>query len=274
MTSANGGKKAILVVGFGTTYQDAREKTIEEVGKRIRESFPGYEVRQAFTSRIVGKRILQRDGVKIETEAEAIERLKEEGYREVIVQPLHIVAGEEFEKVKDTVKDFKKAEAFTKIVLCRPLLYYVGQEKKPDDYQAVVESIVKQAPEYREGEAVLLQAHEGVHPANSAYGALQLKLIDAGCKNIYVYTVKGYPALENVIKKLQADNVKKVILMPLMLAAGFHAADDMAGDKPDSAKNILQRAGFEVGIYFRGLGENQSVQDIYVQHIKDAMEEN
>ena len=272
---ANSGKKAILVVSFGTTYPDTLKATIEAVETKIKAEFPEYEVRRAFTSRIIIKKLAERDGIKIDTEKEALAKLQAEGFSEVIVQPLHISAGEEFDMVKEVVKQFETNKAFDKIALGRPILYYMGQENKPDDYLAAAKALELQFPAMNCNckEAVVLMGHGGVHPGNSSYAALQLKLTDAGYKNAYVYTVEGYPSLEQVITKLKAAKVKKVTLMPLMLVAGDHATNDMAGDEDDSAKNILRKAGFKVDTYLHGLGENANMQEIYVQHVKDAIAE-
>jgi sirohydrochlorin cobaltochelatase len=198
---------------------------------------------------------------------QALEQLKKDGYREVIVQSLHIIAGSEFEKIKKAAE--KIAASFEKITVGRPLLYYMGQEKKPDDYQAAVLAIAREFPNLAAHEAILLHGHGGAHPANSAYGALQLKFIDAGFKNVYIYTIESYPKLKTVIEKLKNNGVRKITLMPLMLSAGSHATNDMA-DGPGSAKNLLISAGFQVEANLRGLGENSLIQDIYVAHAKDA----
>jgi sirohydrochlorin cobaltochelatase len=265
-------KKAVLVVSFGTTFADTRAVTIDAVTDKIRESFPDYEVRQAFTSRIVIKKLAERDGLQFDTERQALEKLAEEGYQEVIVQPLHIEAGDEYEKIRRVVEEYAQNKTFDKLVLSRPVLYFMGQEDKPDDYLLAIKAVKQQMPVLGPEEAVLLMGHGGDHPSNAAYGALQLKVQDAGIKGLYVYTVQGYPSLGQTIDKLKRENIKKVTLMPFMLVAGDHASNDMAGTDKDSAKNQLEAAGFEVAVFLHGLGENSAVQDIYVQHVKDAID--
>lgn len=264
-------KKAILVVSFGTTYGETRKLTIEAVENKIRATFPDYEVRSAFTSRIVIKKLAERDGIQIDTEKQALEKLKNEGYTEVIVQPLHIEAGEEYEKVSRVVAHYAHSKAFTKISLGRPVLYYSGQEDKSDDYTIAIEAIQTQLPKLGRYDAVAMMGHGGVHPSNAAYSALQMKMQDAGLKNVFVFTVEGYPTVENVIKKCKEQKIKKITLMPFMVVAGDHATNDMAGDEEDSFKSQLLRAGFKVDTYLHGLGENPAIQDIYVQHVKDAI---
>jgi sirohydrochlorin cobaltochelatase len=265
------GKKAILVVSFGTTYADTRQITTEAVENKIRTAFPDYEVRRAFTSRIIIKKLADDEGLKIDTEKQALDRLKAEGYTEVIIQPLHIEAGDEYEKLIRVAADYD--QAFTKIAVGRPVFYYTGQEgEKPDDYLIFIKALQAQLPKLGKSDAVALMGHGGVHPSNTAYAALQLKLQDAGLKNIFVFTVEGYPTVENLIDSLKKNKIKKVTLMPLMLVAGDHANNDMAGDDEESFKSQLLKAGFQVGTYIHGLGENAAVQDIYIQHVKDAID--
>jgi Cobalamin biosynthesis protein CbiK, Co2+ chelatase len=264
-------KKAILVVSFGTTYADTRKLTTEAVEDKIRAAFPDYEVRHAFTSRIIIKRLADRDGLKFDTEKQALDKLKAEGYREVIIQPLHIEAGDEYEKLMHVVANYEKS--FDKLTVGRPLLYYTGQEgEKPDDYLLAINALQAQLPKLGKNEAVALMGHGGVNPANTAYAALQMKLQDAGLNNVFVFTVEGYPTVENLVKELKTNKIKKVTLMPMMLVAGDHANNDMAGDDKESFKSQLIAAGFKVETYIHGLGENQGIQDIYVQHTKDAID--
>lgn len=265
------GKKAILVVSFGTTYADTRKVTTDAVEKKIQAAFPDYEVRRAFTSRIIIKKLAERDGLQIDTEKQALDKLKAEGYTDVIIQPLHMEAGDEYEKLMKVVSKYEKS--FDKISVGRPVLYYTGQEgEKPDDYSIAIKAIQNQFPKLGKGEAVALMGHGGVNPSNAAYAALQLKIQDAGLKNVFIFTVEGYPTFENLVSELKANKIRKVTLMPLMLVAGDHANEDMAGADKESFKSQLLAAGFQVETYIHGLGENTGVQDIYVQHVKDAID--
>ncbi len=265
------GKKAILVVSFGTTYADTRKVTTDAVEKKIQDAFPDYEVRRAFTSRIIIKRLADRDGLQIDTEKQALDKLKAEGYTDVIIQPLHMEAGDEYEKLMKVVSKYEKS--FNNISVGRPVLYYTGQEgEKPDDYLMAIKAIQNQFPKLGKGEAIALMGHGGVNPSNAAYAALQLKVQDAGLKNVFIFTVEGYPTFENLLNELKANKIKKVTLMPLMLVAGDHANEDMAGADKESFKSQLLAAGFQVETYIHGLGENTGIQDIYVQHVKDAID--
>lgn len=266
-------KKAIVVVSFGTSYPEPLKLNIESVETRIRAAFPDYEVRRAFTSRTVIRLLAERDGIQIDNEVQALERLRADGFQEVYIQPLHIVPGAEYDKIGRIVSHYAHAKdkAFATIRLSRPLLYVLGQDNHPDDYEIAIKALTSQLPEFDPASAVVLMGHGGMHPANAAYGVLQLKLEDAGLTNTYIYTVEGYPTLDRIIGKLKQQQVKKVTLMPFLLVAGDHATNDMAGETEDSAKSQLLAAGFEVDVYFRGLGENPAIQDIYVAHLRDAI---
>lgn len=264
-------KKAILVVSFGTSYLETLQLTIASIENKIKDNFPEYEVRRAFTSRFVIKKLASRDGIQIDTEQQALEKLHAEGYREVYIQPLHVVAGEEYDKVKRLVVHYAHAGLFDRIKLGRPLLYYMGQEDQPDDYLAAVQAVTAELPKLGNEDAVVFMGHGGLHPANAAYAALQLKFEQAGFNRTFVYTVEGFPALEHVIEKLNGNQVKKVLLIPFMLVAGDHVQNDMAGPEDDSAKSQLQKAGLHVEVYLRGLGENSLIQELYVQHLQDAI---
>ena len=266
-------KKAILVVSFGTTYADTRKVTTDAVEAKIKAAFPEYDVRHAFTSRIIIKKLAERDGLVVDTEKQALEKLKAEGYKEIVIQPLHVEAGDEYSKLMRVVDKYEKS--FDKVSVGRPILYYTGQEgEKPDDYAIAIKALQDQLPKLGKNEAVGLMGHGGVNPSNTAYAALQLKLQDAGLKNVFVFTVEGYPTYENMVTALKANKIKKITLMPFMLVAGDHAHNDMAGDEKDSFKSQLTAAGFQVEAYIHGLGENKGIQDIYVQHVKDAIENN
>jgi len=266
-------RKAILVVSFGTTYPEARQAAIDQVTAKIRLAFPEYTVRQAFTSRRVIERINTREGIRYLTEEQALAALAEEGFRELVVQPLHMEAGYEYDKVRRVVETYRDKQAFENLYLGRPLLYYAGQEGVTDDYLAAIQAVRRTFPPIGPQEAIALLGHGGLHPANAVYAALQLKLQDAGIGQVYVFTVDGYPAVEDLVRRLAADGVRKVTLIPLLLVAGEHARRDMAGDEPDSFRSRLQDAGFEVSVCLQGVGENPAIQDIYVQHVKDAIAE-
>jgi len=258
-------KQAIVVVSFGTTFDDAREKCIESVEKNIRMSFPEYEVRRAFTSRIVMKRLAER-GMHNDTLEQALDKLKAEGYKDVIVQSTHLTTGEEFErKIVEPVKQYSKD--FNSIKIGRPIL------TDYNDLYVAVEALEQQLPVKKKGQEVVFMGHGSPHQHNPAYQALQ-DTFDAKRLPVTIGVVEetDHPNFDDVIARLSGKkNVKSIVLMPLMLVAGDHANNDMAGDEEDSWKSILEAKGYKVTSYLHGLGENKAIQDIYVQHIKDVI---
>lgn len=265
-------KKAILVVSFGTTHEDTRKVTIDAIEEKIKHTFVDYDMRRAFTSHIILKVLKNRDNIHVDTPEEALEKLKNEGYNEVIVQPLHVIPGVEFDYINNVVNRYKEDKVFKNIMVGRPLICFKGEEEGvPDDYSVMVEALSKQLPKR---DIVILMGHGTNHIANAVYCCFESVLRDRGFKNVHVATVEGYPTLDRVIPNVIAEGVKEVTLMPLMLVAGDHAKNDMAGKDEDSWKSILEAEGFKVKIYLHGLGENTDVQDIYIQHIKEVINEN
>lgn len=262
--AVSGDKKGILVVSFGTSYADTRKVTIEACENKIAENFPDYEVRRAFTSNIIIKVLKDRDKITVNTPKEALTKMQEEGFSEVVVQPLHIIPGEEYnEKILKTVDEFK--DSFKSLSVGRPILYGI------EDYKDAVEALKVQLPELKANQAVVLMGHGTEHPANASYACLQSVIEDEGL-NVIVGTVEGYPALSDVIKKLKARDIKEVTLMPYMVVAGDHASNDMAGDEEDSWKSILKKEGFVVNTYLHGLGENPEYQKLYVERVQNAID--
>lgn len=265
-------KKAILAVSFGTTYEDTRKLTIDKIEERISNTFKDYEVRRAFTAHIIINVLKTRDGIIVDTPEEALRKLSEEGFEEIIVQPLHLIPGEEYQYVTDVVQSFKKY--FKKITLGRPILFFKGgEEELPDDYKILVEAIEDTIPKTG---ITIFMGHGSVHVANACYSCLQLVFQDKGFNNVYIANVEGYPELTNVITRLKNnyENISdfEVMLMPLMLVSGDHAKNDMAGEEEDSWKNLLLKEGFKVNLYLHGLGEIKAFQNIYIKHIEDVIE--
>lgn len=266
--AADAGKKAILVVSFGTSYQDTRKVTLDAVEKKIADTYKEFEVRKAYTSSFIRKKLKKRDNIVIDSPEEALNKLKKEGVSEVIVQPLHVMPGSEYDEIKKVVDKFTADKSFGKLVLGRPILY------RQKDYKAAIEALKDQLPKINQHQAVVLMGHGSTHPANSSYALFDYMLKDEGLKNVYIGTVEGTPELDNVIRRLKEDNIKEVTLMPFMVVAGDHANNDMAGDEDDSWKTILKKEGFKVNTYLHGLGENKKIQNIYIQHVKDCIDGN
>lgn len=264
-------KKAIVVVSFGTTFDDSRELCIESVENKIKENFPEYDVRRAFTSKIVMQRLAERK-IQVDSLEQVLAKLQKEGYKEVIVQTTHLTPGEEYEnKVVAVVHKYGKA--FNKIAIGRPLLTFDGQNGTPNDFAVAAAALKKQMPMLQlAGRTVVFMGHGSPHKHNVAYAKLQEQLDYAGFSaTVGVVEESDTPSFDDVKNRLKEQGVKRVILMPLMLVAGDHANNDMAGDEKDSWKSQLTSAGYQVSTYLHGLGENSAIQDIYVQHVRDAI---
>lgn len=257
-------KKTLLVISFGTSYAETRQKTIQATENALAQAFPQYDLKRAFTSHKVINKLKKYDNLEIDTVPQAIERLAAEGYQEVLVQPLHIINGTEYHLVLAGLKPY--TQKFAKLAIGRPLLTHY------QDYVAVVDALRPELPAYAPGEAVVLMGHGSQHPANSAYSELDYVFKDEGLPQVHISTVEGFPSLDSVIKRLEADKIRKVTLMPFMLVAGDHILNDMAGDEEDSWKPILVRKGFEVATRLVGLGEIEKIRQIYVAHVRAAQE--
>jgi len=259
-------KDVILMVSFGTSYNDAREAAIDTIEADAASAYPDWEVRRAFTSDTVNKILADREGLEIDNVTEAMERLIADGVKNVVVQPTHIMNGFEFDDLEAAVSMYK--DKFDSLKLGEPLLTEV------EDYREVIKAVMKSIPEAdSEDTAIVFMGHGTHHYANATYSQLELMMHDEGYENVFIGTVEGYPTLDNVLEKVTALGAKKVILYPFMITAGDHASNDMAGDEDDSWKSIFEKNGFEVECRVQGLGENEDVRAIYISHIADAMNE-
>ena len=260
-------KKAILVVSFGTSHLDALENSIEKIENRIRDEFKDYEVFRAFTAHMIIKKLKERDNIEILKPEEALEDLKNKGFEEVIIQPLHIIPGEEYSYIRGMARRHK--DDFKTIKLGRPIFFYQGVEEVPQDYSEFIESM-KEVLDNEE--SVVLFGHGSAHSSNAVYGMLQTVLEDEGYDNIFVATVEGYPTIETCIRRMKKKGVKNTKLVPLLVVAGDHAKNDMASDEEDSMKSILKREGIEASVHLHGLGEVDNFVQLYVNRIHDIID--
>ncbi|WP_303691381.1 sirohydrochlorin cobaltochelatase [Megamonas hypermegale] len=261
-------KDAILIMSFGTTFPETRAKTIEATVKQIQAAHPDTKVVLAFTSHIIIDRVKANEGITIPTPEQALEQLKAEGYNRVALTSLDIIPGIEY-KYKTAVFDVYKTQ-FKKMTIGTPLMYWMGQENQRDDVETTMKALGSQLPQLGKDDAVLIMAHGTPDPANAYYAVMQDRLNDLYNGKVMIYTVEGKPNLEDVISKLKAQNIKNVTIMPLMMVAGDHANNDMAGDEPDSHKSILQAEGFNVKTYIHGLGENENIRQLFVDRADEA----
>ncbi len=262
--------KAILVVSFGTSYKETREKTIDAVEDAIAKEFTDWEVRRAFTSRMIIKKLKERDGISIDYITEALQRLVDDGVGEVVVLPTHIMNGIEYDDVVRVVSEFK--DKFESIRLSKPLL--TSEADYDRLIEALDESYFKRIFKYSSlGKAIVFMGHGSEHFANASYCELQMKLISLGYDHVYVTTVEGFPNFDDTLRFMSGHKYNKVCLIPLMLVAGDHALNDMSGDDEDSLKSKFISAGCNVECFLEGLGEQKAIQDMFVKHLKDAMQQ-
>ncbi len=265
-------KKAILVSSFGTTYEQSRKVTIEAIENRVRAEFPGWEVRRAFSAHKVIKILKERDGIDVDTPEQAMQKLADDGYSTVVVAVLEVIPGIEYEYNKRVFDMWERKGVFQKMSIGLPLFYYMGQEDRPDDFIPALNALKTGFPgKLKNDEAVLIMAHGTAHPANAYYTVMQDRMNKLGWNNTWIYTVEGTPTLEEVIKQLKAKHIKKVTLFPIMMVAGDHANNDMAGAGEESHKSRLIAAGCRVDTYIHGIGENVAIQNLYIQRLKDAI---
>lgn len=259
-------KPVLLAVSFGTSYNDSREKTIGAVEKELQAAYPDYEVRRAFTSQIIIDILNERENLKIDNVTEAMERLVAEGVKEVIVQPTHVMPGFEYDDVVSEVSSY--TDKFDRLKIGNPLLI------SDADYDALISSLTEETAEYNTDEtAIVFMGHGTEHAANATYATLQQKLLDAGHSNYFVGTVESTPSLDDVLGLVKESGAKKVVLLPLMIVAGDHANNDMAGDDEDSWKSAFEKAGYQVECVLNGLGQYSGVRQIFVDHAAAAMAE-
>lgn len=258
---------AILVVSFGTSYNDSRDITIGAIETAITSAFPDYDVRRAFTSQIIIDILGERDSLEIDNVTEALDRAVADGVKELIVQPTHLMNGYEYGDLAKELTAY--VDKFDKIVLAEPLL------TSDSDFEAVIKAITEKTASCDDGEtAICFMGHGTEADSNAVYAKLQKMLTEGGYENYYVGTVEAEPTLDDVIAALKENgNYKKVVLEPLMVVAGDHANNDMAGEEEDSWKTILTNEGYEVTCIIEGLGQIPAIQDVYVEHLQNAISE-
>lgn len=257
--------QAILVVSFGTSYNDSRDITIGAVENAIAEAFPDYDVRRAFTSDIIMDILEERDGLEIDTVEEALDRAVADGVKTLVVQPTHLMSGFEYTDLANTLADY--TDSFEQLALAEPLL------TSDVDFDAVADAIVADTEAAVDGEtAICFMGHGTEADSNSVYTKLQDVLKAKGQNDYYIGTVEAEPSLEDVLAAVQGGTYSKVVLQPLMVVAGDHANNDMAGDEEGTWKDAFTKVGYEVECNLRGLGELEAIQSIYIAHTQAAID--
>lgn len=264
--AANTPKPVLLVVSFGTSYNDNRELSIGAIEKALQTAYPDYEVRRAFTSQIIIDKLRERDKIEIDNVKQAMDRLLADGVKEVVIQPTHVMNGFEYDDVVAEANTYK--DKFDSFKLGKSLLI------TDDDYKEVVSVITTETKAYdADGTAIVFMGHGTEHEANATYTKFQKFLTDGGYDNYFVGTVEAEPALEEVISLVKASGAKKVVLEPLMIVAGDHANNDMAGDEEGSWKTEFEKAGFDVEVVIKGLGQFTGIQNLIVKHVGETIGE-
>ncbi len=281
------GENEILVVSFGTSFNDSRAQDISSIEKAIAAAFPDWAVRRAFTAQIIINHVQARDGEKIDNVDQALERAVANNVKNLVVQPTHLMHGAEYDELCEALQGY--SDKFESIAIAEPLLGEVGKDASVinDDKKAVAEAIVAESVKEagfdsldaagKDGTAFVFMGHGTAHTAKVSYSQMATQMNDLGYKNVFIGTVEGEPeetACENVIEDVKAAGYKKVILRPLMVVAGDHANNDMAGDDDDSWKSMFTAANAfdNIDCQIAGLGRIKAVQDLYVAHTKAAID--
>ena len=251
-------KASVLMVHFGTTFDGTRKNTIDAVNDEAKKEFPDMEIREAYTSRIIMRRLKERGIVK-DNPAEALDKLAKEGYTHIIVQPTNVINGVESKTLEQQLEMYK--DKFKEIRTGSALL------STPEDYKAVAEIIDKEVGKVTDNEAVVLVGHGTHDNGNAAYPAMDYTAKSMGYK-FYVGTIEGFPEFDDVVRGLKKDNIKKVILMPFMFVAGDHANNDIAVDW----KEALEKEGFIVEVKLTSLGMMEDIRKMFIDHAKFMLE--
>ena len=282
------GENELLVVSFGTSFNDSRVADIKSIEDALQEAYPDWSVRRAFTAQIIINHVQARDGEKIDNVQQALDRAVENGVKNLVIQPTHLMYGAEYDELAETVESYQ--DKFESVQIAAPLLGDVGTDATVinEDKKAVAEAVTAEAVKtagYQtldeakaDGVAFVFMGHGTSHTAKVSYSQMQAQMKELGYENVFIGTVEGEPeetACEEVIKAVSAAGYKKVILRPLMVVAGDHANNDMAGDDDDSWKSQFEASGkFDsIDTQIAGLGEIKAIQDLYVAHTADAINE-
>lgn len=263
---ADAKRTAILAVSFGTSYNDSREVTIGAIERAIADAFPKLEVRRAFTSQMIINKLKKRDGIVIDNMEEALKRAADDGVGTLIVQPTHVMSGFEYMELAGELEKYK--DKFERTALAAPLL------TDDEDFEAVIGAVTENMAAWDDGDtAICLMGHGTEAAANAVYQRLQEMLRAAGYENYFIGTVEANPNLESVVTAVKAaGKYKRVVLRPLMVVAGDHANNDMAGEGKDSWKSIFEAEGYETACILEGLGQMPAIREIYAAHARAAAE--
>ena len=279
------GEKELLVVSFGTSYNDSRVADIKSIEDALQAANPDWSVRRAFTAQIIINHIQARDGEKIDNMEQALERAVSNGVKQLVVQPTHLMHGAEYDEMRAAID--KVRDKFESVEIAEPMLGEVGNDATVinADKEAVAKAVVAAALEEsgyestaaakEAGVAYVLMGHGTAHVAKVTYSQMATQMDKLGYENVFIGTVEGEPedtSCEAVIAAVKEAGYTTVVLRPLMVVAGDHANNDMAGADDDSWKTMFEAAGFTVNCQISGLGRIADVQALYVAHTKAAID--
>ena len=279
------GENELLVVSFGTSYNDSRVADIKGIEDALQAAYPDWSVRRAFTAQIIINHVQARDGEKIDNMTQALDRAVANGVKNLVVQPTHLMHGAEYDEMCEAIEQYK--DKFESVSIAEPLLGEVGSDATVinADKEAVAKAITAAAvadagfesldAAKDAGTAFVFMGHGTAHVAKVTYSQMQTQMQNLGYENVFIGTVEGEPeetACEAVIEAVKAAGYTNVVLRPLMVVAGDHANNDMAGSEDDSWKTMFEAAGFTVDCQISGLGDIADVQALYVAHTKAAIE--
>lgn len=256
--------RAILVASFGTSYTDNLDRTIGAVERDISETFAGWEVRRAFTSTMVVRKIREAGSMSIDSIDDAFERLKKDGFDDIVVLPTFILHGEEYDRLIESVNCH--ACHFEKVCVAKPVF------ADPEDYARIYDAILPIIDEYRRGDTcIVLMGHGSKHESNGFYAGMNRLLESSGIDDVFITTVEGSPAFHDTIEEIGERGFTDAVVHPLLLVAGDHATNDMAGDEPDSLCSMLASAGIEPRAIVRGLGEYPVFRNLYIERVREIL---
>ncbi len=279
------GENELLVVSFGTSFNDSRVADIKGIEDALQAAYPDWSVRRAFTAQIIINHIQARDGEKIDNMTQALDRAVANGVKNLVVQPTHLMHGAEYDEMCEAIEAYK--DQFESVSIAEPMLGEVGSDATVinADKEAVAKAITAAAVSEAgfesleaakdAGTAFVFMGHGTAHVAKVTYSQMQTQMQNLGYENVFIGTVEGEPeetSAEAVIEAVKAAGYTNVVLRPLMVVAGDHANNDMAGSEDDSWKTMFEAAGFTVDCQISGLGEIADVQALYVAHTKAAIE--
>ena len=281
------GENELLVVSFGTSFNDSRVEDIKGIEDALAEAFPDWAVRRAFTAQIIINHVQARDDEHIDNMQQALDRAVANGVKNLVVQPTHLMHGAEYDEMVEAIDEYK--DKFESVAIAEPMLGEVGSdatainEDKAAVAQAVTDAAVKSAgydsmeAAAEDGTAFVFMGHGTSHTANVTYNQMQTQMEKLGFTNAFIGTVEGEPedtACDVVIDKVKDAGFKKVVLRPLMVVAGDHANNDMAGDDEDSWKSMFEASGEfdEIDCQIEGLGRIDAVEQLYVEHTQEAID--